>query len=78
MKPFISKYNWKGINSPSKTDDWKTFEKNNLKIARNMLYIIEKEIYPAYISKYKSTRGKQVILLMISNEWKKRRWHYLA
>ena len=28
IKPFINKYNWKGINYLSKIDDWKTFEKN--------------------------------------------------
>ena len=25
IKPFINKYNWKGINYPTKIDDWKTF-----------------------------------------------------
>ena len=25
IKPFISKCKWKGINYPSKTDDWKIF-----------------------------------------------------
>ena len=35
MKPF----NWKGINYASKIDDWETFEKNNLTIAPNILYI---------------------------------------
>ena len=54
IKPFINKYNWKGIDYPSKIDDWKTFEKNNLTIALNVLYIKEKEIYHAYISKYNS------------------------
>ena len=39
IKPYINKYNWKGINYPSKIDDWKTFEKNNPKIAFNVLYI---------------------------------------
>ena len=56
IKPFIKKYNWKGINYPSKIDDWKTFEKNNPTIALNILYIKEKEIYPACISKHNSTR----------------------
>ena len=42
IKPFISKYNWKGINCPSKIGDWKTFEKNNPTIALNILYIKEK------------------------------------
>ena len=47
IKPFINKYNWEGINYPSKIDDWKTFEKNNPIIALNILYIKEKEICPA-------------------------------
>ena len=42
IKPFINKYNSKGINYPSKLDDWKTFEKNNPTIALNILYIKEK------------------------------------
>ena len=36
IKPFINKYNGKGINYPSKTDHWKTFEKNNPTIALNI------------------------------------------
>ena len=39
---FINKYKWKGINLQSKIDDWKTFEKNNLTIATNILHIKEK------------------------------------
>ena len=72
IKPFINKYNWKGINYPSKMDVWKTFKKNNLAIALNILYIKEKEIYPACISKHNPTREKQVILLMITIEEKGR------
>ena len=53
------------------------FEKNNPIIALNILHIKEKEIYPAYISKYNSTREKQIIFLMIPNE-EKERWDYLA
>ena len=34
-----------------------------------------KKIYPAFVSRHKSNREKQVILLMIRNE---QRWHYLA
>ena len=30
IKPFINKFNWTGINYPSKIDDWKTLEKNNI------------------------------------------------
>ena len=71
IKPFINKYNWKRINYPSKIDDWKTFEKNNPTIALNILYVKEKEICPAYISKFNSNYEKQIILLMIPNEEKK-------
>ena len=39
IKPFINKYNWKGISYPSKIDGWKTFEKNNPAIALNILSI---------------------------------------
>ena len=34
------------------------FQKNNPTIAFGILYIKEKEIYPAYISKHNSTREK--------------------
>ena len=54
IKPFMNKYNWKGIYYPSKIDDWKTFEKNNPTIALNILHIKEKEICAAYISKINS------------------------
>ena len=36
----------------------------------------KEEIYPAYVSKHKSNRAKQVILLIISN--REKQWHYLA
>ena len=45
IKLFINKYNWKGINYPSKIDDWKIIEKNILTIALNILFIKEKEIW---------------------------------
>ena len=77
IKPFINKYKWKGINYLSKLDDWKTFQKNNLTIAFNILYIKEKEIFPAYISKTNSNCKKQIILLMIPNE-EKEGCYYLA
>ena len=68
----MNKYKCKGINYPSKTDDWKTFEKNYPAIALNILYIKEKEMCPAYISKINSNCEKQIILLMIPNEEKKK------
>ena len=61
---------------PTKIDDWKTFEKNNPTIALNVLYIKEKEICPACISKINLNYKKQIILLIIPNEEKG--WHYLA
>ena len=67
IKPFINKYNWEGINSPSEKDDWTTFGKNNLIIALNVFYAKSEKIYPNYVSKQNSKREKQVILLMISN-----------
>ena len=35
MKPFISNYNWEGINYQPEKYDWKKVEKNNLTIALN-------------------------------------------
>ena len=66
----MHKYNWKGINYPTKIDDLKTFEKNIPTIALNILYIKEKEIYPGYISKHNTTCEKQIILLLTPNEEK--------
>ena len=34
---FINKYNWEGIDYPSKLDDWKTVEKNYPTITLNIL-----------------------------------------
>ena len=48
----------------------KRIEENNPTIALNILYTNEKEILLAYISKQISTREKQLILLMITNEKK--------
>ena len=58
IKPFISKYNWKGINCPSEIDDWKTFEKNNPTFTLNILYVKKREICPAYISEINSNCEK--------------------
>ena len=65
IKTPISKYNQKGINDPSKIDDQKTLDKNNLAIARNILYTKEKEICPAYVSDINMNCEKQIIPLMI-------------
>ena len=46
----------------------KTFEKNNLTIALNVLYTNKMEICSAYTSKCNSDREKQITLLMIPNK----------
>ena len=45
IKPFMNKYNWKGINYPSKIDDWKTFEKNNPREILLIFCILKKKKY---------------------------------
>ena len=72
IKPFINKYNWKGINYSSKIDDWKTFEKNNPTVALNIFCTKEKETFRAYISNINSNCEKQILLLMNPNETKRR------
>ena len=76
IKPFIEQYNWKDIDFPSTSKDWKKFELNN-KIALNILYVPHnaKKIQVAYKSRHNLTREKPVILLMISNG---ENWHYLV
>ena len=39
IKPFINKYKWEGMNFPSEKDGWKKFEKTNVTIALNVLYV---------------------------------------
>ena len=75
VKPFLNKYNWKKINSPSETDDSKKNEENSWTIALHVLYVEEEKIYPAYASKHQSNRENQVIPLMIPNG---EGWHFLA
>ena len=77
LKPYINKYNWEGIDFPAGPKDWIKFEKNNKKIALNILYTPHntKTISVAYRSEYNRKRKKQVILLMITDD---KKWHYLA
>ena len=60
IKPFINKYNWERINYPSENDDWKKNQKNNVTIARNVLYAKKEKIYPAYVSKHSSNHEKKL------------------
>ena len=53
----------------------KKIEKNNLTIVLNVLYAKKEKIYPVYVSKNNSKRGKQVIPLMTPNRAGR---HYLA
>ena len=39
LETFINNYNWKDIEYPSHSKDWKKFEKNNKTIALNILYV---------------------------------------
>ena len=83
IKPFIDKYNWKGIDFPAGIKDWKKFERNNKTIALNILFIPHntKTINLAYKSKYNRKRENQVVLLMITNGKQSDeidKWHYIA
>ena len=77
IKPFIDKYNWKGIDFQAGIKDWKHFEENNKEITLNILYVAHntKTINVAYKSKYNRKRKNQVVLLMITNG---KKWHYIA
>ena len=72
LKPFVNKYNWKGIDFPAEPKDWVKSEKNNETISLNVLYIPRntKTISVSYKSKHNNKRKKQVILLMITNDKK--------
>ena len=54
IRPFISQYNWEGIEFPATQKDWKKFEQNNKTIAFNMLYVPynTEQIRCTYKSKY--------------------------
>ena len=61
----------------------KICEKKYITIAYNVLYAKKEKIYPAYVSKNKSNREKQGILLMIPNQKKlgiksEGQWNYIA
>ena len=76
IKPFINNYNWKDIDFPSTSKDWKKFESNN-EVVLNILYVPNgtNKINVAYRSKYNLTYDKQIIFLIITDGEK---WHYLV
>ena len=77
IKPYISKYNWEGIEFPAGPKEWEKFEQNNKTIILNILFAPHntQTISVAYRSKHDHKREKQVILLMITDGNK---CHYLA
>ena len=77
IKPLINKYNWKGMNYPSKKDGCKTFEKNNPTIALNIFFLLKKKKDVHHIFQKLRKCEKQIILLMIPNKEKQGR-HYFA
>ena len=78
LKPFIDNYNWKDIEFPSHSKDWKKFEQNNKTIAHNIFFVPDntKQIRAPRISTYYDERDNQVNLLMITDNDKD--WHYLT
>ena len=76
IKLLIDQYNWKDLDYPATSKDWKKFELNN-EIALNILYVPHntKRMHVAYKSKHNLTRENQATLLMITDGEK---WHYLA
>ena len=68
INPFIDQYNWKEIDFPSHSKDWKKFEQNNKTIA-DILFVPHntEKIRFAYKSKHNFKRKNQVILLMVTD-----------
>ena len=77
LKPYISKYNWKGREFPAGPKKCQKFEQNNKTIALNVLHVNHNtnKTFVTYRSKHNNKRKKQVILLMIGDGEK---YHYLA
>ena len=77
IKPFIDQYNWKDIDFPLHSKDWKNFESINKSITLNILYVPHntEKIGHTYKSKYNLKRENQVILLMVTDG---KKWQYLA
>ena len=77
--PFIDQHVWKYLsnNFPSNKNDSYEFEKNNKKVALNILYLPDntEAIRHAYKLKHNLKCKNQVLLLMITDGEK---WHYLS
>ena len=57
LKPYINKYNWKGIEFPAGSKEQQKFERNNNTITLNMLYVKQKK-YVLYIDQNITTSIK--------------------
>ena len=77
IKPFIDQHNWKEIDFPSQSKDWKKFEQISKTIVLYIFFVPHntEERRLAYKSKHNIKCENQVILLMITNG---KKWHYLA
>ena len=75
LKPFVSQYNWDGLEFPVAVNKLDKFEKNNPDVAVNVLFTGKKDIFIARKSKFNSGRNKQVNLLMIIKDENR---HYTA
>ena len=73
IKLFVDQYNWKEINFPWHSKDWKKYEQNK-KIALDILLVPHntKQARHTYKSKHNFKCENQVILLMITDSTK---WH---
>ena len=69
---------WYDINFPTSYEDYEIFERLNLNVALNILYVPfqEQNILLEYISKHNFDNKDPVILLKISDG--KGKWHFLA
>ena len=77
IKLSIDQYNWKEIDFPSYSKDWKNFKKDNKTIAFNILFVPHNTQITrvAYKSKQNFKPENQAILLMITDG---KKWHYLT
>ena len=74
---YICLYNWEGKEFPARIKEWKRFERNDKKIALNILFVPhnKKTINLTHKSKYNRKLENQIVLLMITNGEK---WHEIA
>ena len=77
IKSFIDQYNWKEIDFPSHSKDWKKSEQNNKTVVVNTLFVLHntEEIRLAYKFTHSLKSENQVIVLMITDG---KNWHQLA